>query len=603
MTVNRKTNRHSYASTKAPWAPEHSARSSLTSQPATTSTSSTKQFFANAPFGCFILDPDGAIVEANELGSQVLGDLPADAATKRLSMLAVANDQGEVEQHLKAVFNRQEHRHSDIRLVARDGSEIPVTLRTSPVVLAGRTVQAHCAIINISEHKNAEASLRKAKNYLEHLAHHDPLTGFPNRLLFNDRLNVALRHAQRRSKKLAVLFMDIDRFKFINDSVGHQIGDELLCEVARRIRAAVREEDTVSRLGGDEFTVILENLENPADLATISRKISMAVAQPIHLRGHELFVTVSIGVCSYPANATTAEDMMKFADDAMYRAKDSGRNAIQFVTPALLAETSNRVEIERDLRHAVPANQLRVLYQPIFHATTERIVGFEALLRWEHPERGTLPPAAFIAIAEESGQIGAISDWVLRKACMQTRLWMEATGADVRVGVNISPRQFSQAGLDATVRQTLGEAGLPAHCLELEVTESLLLANPEVGVSMLGKLRNMGVHIAIDDFGTGYSSLSRLRGLPITRLKIDASFVKGIPTNADDRSIAAAIISMGHSLGLEVVSEGVENELQRAYLVDQSCDLLQGFHLSHPLEVDAATALLCESSHGVDNRR
>ena len=531
------------------------------------------------------------------VGVHLLGQPRSYIEATPLKLYVRDKDRAAVDRHFKSVFEDNLESRIELHISTPSGRELPVILRSSPVMdRSGTVIQCQTAMMDISEHKETEEQLRKAKEYLEHLAHHDPLTGFPNRLLFNDRLRVALTHARRSGKKVAVLFMDIDRFKFINDSLGHHVGDELLCEFARRIRSAIREEDTVARLGGDEFTVILENIENPTDVTFISRKIARSVCEPIQLHGNDLCVTTSIGVCMYPTDARTPEDMMKFADAAMYRAKEQGRNAIQYFTPALNAEVFNRVSLERDVREALISEQFALVFQPQFETGSNRIVAVEALLRWHHPERGTLTPDQFITIAEESGHIERIGEWVLDEACEHAKRWCESSSSPVRVAVNISAKQFTRPGLEDVVRRALARTGLPPHCLELELTESSLLTNPDVAISTLEELRAMGVQVAIDDFGTGYSSLSRIRGLPISRLKIDSSFVQGIPTSLDDQSIASAIISMAHSLGLEVVSEGIETQPQQEFLAKQKCDLLQGFHLARPMDAEAMATLLFEQS-------
>ncbi|MEM7254033.1 MAG: bifunctional diguanylate cyclase/phosphodiesterase [Pseudomonadota bacterium] len=555
-------------------------------------------------FAYVVLKRDGTIVDSNAQAQALLAPVARPGHDAQLIESISPSDHTKLAEHLSEVFQGRRRCQTSLRLKANRRHETPVVLRTSLLRSAGAEVGlAYCAVLALPEHIRAEEQSQDATEHLEYLAHHDPLTGLPNRLLFNDRLEVALKRAMRRKNTVTVLFMDIDRFKFVNDSLGHQVGDELLRTVAERIRGATRQGDTVARLGGDEFTVILEDMDKAYDAAKIARTISAAVAEPIVVAGNQTRVTISIGVCTFPTDATNAENMVKFADDAMYRAKASGRNAVSFVTPSLLAESSNRVEIERDLRRAIDREELRLLFQPIFCATSRSIAGFEALVRWEHPRRGTLVPSQFIKIAEDAGEIARLGEWVLFEACEQIRRWMEIMGADLRIGVNISPLQIARTGLDHTVREALGNARLPAHCLELELTESSLLSNPEVGVATLRKLRRLGVHLSVDDFGTGYSSLSRLRTLPITRLKIDASFVDGIPTNAEDRALAETIISMGHSLSLEVVSEGVENEVQRKFLVAHGCDLLQGYHLCRPLPAASVIDYLTNTRPSVATHR
>ena len=431
-------------------------------------------------------------------------------------------------------------------------------------------------IIDISERKRAEEQVK-------HLAFHDPLTNLPNRLLFNDRLTLAVAQAHRHNQRLAVLFLDLDRFKIINDSLGHSVGDELLRQVAERIQEHVREGDTVARLGGDEFTLLVPGISADEDAAKIARKICAAIHDPFWIDGRELFVTTSVGVSVYPADGHDAETLVRNADSAMYRAKEQGRDNYQLYTPAMNARAVERLSLESRLRQAVAHDELELHFQPFIDLKTAELLGAEALLRWRHPELGLIPPGDFIPIAELSGLIVPIGEWVLRTACAEARKWHEKGFTELTVSVNLSSRQFQHTDLVTQVTHALDETGLEPNKLDLEITESNAMQNAEHSINTLWGLKKQGVRISMDDFGTGYSSLNYLKRFPIDRIKLDQSFVRDLPTDKDDAAIAMAVIAMGRSLELEVIAEGVETEEQLAFLKGHECDQLQGFLLSKPL--------------------
>ena len=421
-----------------------------------------------------------------------------------------------------------------------------------------------------------------ASNEIEHLAYHDSLTGLPNRPLFIDRLFIALNMAERHRTRLAVFFCDIDRFKEINDSLGHSVGDELLRVVAERIRSSVRSEDTVARFGGDEFTLILQKVERVDDAVKIAQKIIDTVKIPFRVGEHELFVTISIGISMYPNDGRDAETLVKNSDTAMYRAKESGRDNFQLYAPAMNARALEKLALENMLRKALTQEELVVYYQPIVDLERNVVCGAEALIRWDHPDLGLLSPAHFISTAEVSGLIIPIGDWVLRNSCKQARSWQKRFGHDLTVSVNLSARQFQQPDLVAKVKQALTEADLDASLLELEITESNAMQNAENTAHLLRELKSLGVRISMDDFGTGYSSLSYLKRFPIDTLKLDQSFVRDLAKDPEDEAIATAVIAMAHSLDLRVTAEGVETEEQLAFLQARGCDAVQGFYFSHP---------------------
>jgi diguanylate cyclase (GGDEF)-like protein len=433
-----------------------------------------------------------------------------------------------------------------------------------------------------------------AAQQIEHLAYHDALTGLPNRPLFMDRLIVALAQADRGSQRLAVFFLDLDRFKDINDSLGHSLGDALLKAVAERIRRCVREGDTVARLGGDEFTLLIPRMENVEDVAKVAQKILETLKIPFYIHERELFVTTSIGISVYPNDGLDPETLLRNADSAMYRAKDQGRDNYQLYAPAMNARALERLALENMLRKAVSQQELLVHYQPLVDLHTRQIIGLEALVRWNHPDLGLLSPAHFISVAEVSGLIIPIGLWVLRTACRQLRIWQKKVDYDLAVSVNLSARQFQQPDLVEQIRAAVNESGIHPSSLELEITESNAMQNAENTIYTLRELKALGVRIAMDDFGTGYSSLNYLKRFPIDTLKLDQTFVHDVTTDASDAAIVSAVISMAHSLNLAVVAEGVETEGQLAFLRRQRCDRIQGHLLSPALSAEAVEPLLAE---------
>src|SRR5712692_1588626 len=429
---------------------------------------------------------------------------------------------------------------------------------------------------------------------MEHLAYHDALTGLPNRPLFMDRLIMALAQASRSNQQVAVFFLDLDRFKDINDSLGHSTGDGLLKAVAERIRRCVREGDTVARFGGDEFTLLIPRIDQVEDAAKIAQKILETLKIPFSIHDHELFVTTSIGISICPNDGSDPETLVRNADTAMYRAKDQGRDNYQLYAPAMNARALERLALENMLRKALAHRELVLFYQPVAHMKTKNIVGVEALIRWKHPEMGMVSPAHFISVAESSGLIIPIGDWVLRTACKQAKLWQKKIDSELTVAVNLSARQFQQPNLTEEIAEALEETGLEPKYLELEITESNAMQNADNTIYTLRELKALGVRIAMDDFGTGYSSLNYLKKFPIDTLKLDQSFVRDITTDPSDAAIATAVIAMAHSLDLKVIGEGVEKEEQFAWLLKQNCDYIQGYLFSPPQSVENLEAYLIE---------
>jgi diguanylate cyclase (GGDEF)-like protein/PAS domain S-box-containing protein len=454
--------------------------------------------------------------------------------------------------------------------------------------IAGQVTHHIASFTDISERKAAEERI-------ERLAHHDTLTGLFNRFNLENRLGQALLTARRTDGPLAVMFIDMDRFKLINDTLGHHVGDHLLVQVAARLKASVRESDIVARLGGDEFVVVLTGMESALDAMPVASKILHALGQPYEVDGHVLYSSPSIGVSVYPGDGTDAETLMKNADTAMYHAKEQGRNNVQFFTADMNAAAAERLELERDLRKAITSGELEVHYQPQVSAGDGSVRGVEALVRWRHPQLGMVPPLKFIPIAEEAGLIESLGAWVLGEACRQHAEWRSAGIAGVRMAVNLSAYQLRSSQLVSQVRACIEHHGLQPGDLELEVTESVAMENPERAVSQLQALRDLGVMLAIDDFGTGYSSLAYLKMLPIQVLKLDRAFVRDIETDANDAAISAATLALARSLGLAVVAEGVETEAQRAFLAGHGCDYLQGYLFGRPEPAASWTAAWCRA--------
>jgi diguanylate cyclase (GGDEF)-like protein/PAS domain S-box-containing protein len=459
---------------------------------------------------------------------------------------------------------------------------------TSPAGAAGGGGATHgfvCVVRDITERTYAEEQIK-------HLAYHDALTGLPNRLLFKDRVTVALSHAQRDNSRLAVLFLDLDRFKVINDSLGHNIGDQLLQAVASRVQSCVRDSDTLARLGGDEFTLLLPGLVRSDDAAPIADKILDAVRQPFHIEGREFYITTSIGISLYPEDGSDAESLIKNADTAMYQAKEQGRDNYQLFNAYVNARALQRITIEHGLRRALAAGELEVHYQPIYDFRSGRISGMEALLRWTHPELGPIPPGVFIPLAESTGAMVPIGAWVLRTACAQVKAWHEAGFRSLSLAVNLSVTQLHQGDLVERVRQILDETQLPPRLLELEITESSAMLSPETSIRTLYDLKKLGIRISLDDFGTGHSSLSYLKRFPIDTLKIDQSFVSDINSDPDTAAIVTAIIAMAHSLRLKVIAEGVELTEQANFLRRYGCDQMQGYLVKPPVPASEFVTIL-----------
>ena len=487
-------------------------------------------------------------------------------------------------------LNRVGHLPGNCILIRRDGHEIFIEDSAAPIHNRGGGVTG--SVIVFRDVSTARALAEETV----HASQHDFLTGMPNRLLLNDRLGQAIALAKRRATDVAVLFMDLDGFKHINDSLGHLIGDKLLQSIAKRLTEQIRTPDTVSRQGGDEFVVLLQDIKNHEDVAIAAKRIIQAVSQVHSIDEHELHITASIGVSLYPEDGLNAETLMKNADTALYQAKDLGRQCYKFFKPAMNLRAVERQTIEEDLRHALVKKEFALYYQPKMDVSTGEVVGAEALLRWTHPDRGQVVPMKFIPVAEDSGLILQIGAWVLREACGQSKAWLDQGLPATPMSINVSGVQLQDATFLYEVLAVLGDTGPAPDLLELELTESVLMHLPEHAQSALRHLRDLGVTVSIDDFGTGYSSWSYLKKLPIDTLKIDQSFLHQMNGSPDGAAIAIAIIRMGKSLNLRVVAEGVESVEVLAFLKELDCDEAQGFYFSEPIPADQFAELLGKRS-------
>jgi diguanylate cyclase (GGDEF)-like protein/PAS domain S-box-containing protein len=432
----------------------------------------------------------------------------------------------------------------------------------------------------------------RAENEIQQLINYDTLTNLPNRTLLHDRLRHAIAQAARDRQMVGVLFLDLDRFKGINETLGHRAGDKLLVTIAKRLKACVRETDTLARIGGDEFSVVLMGVSNEEAIAAVTKKILALISEPIYIDGHEIYTSGSIGIAVYPMDGEDGHTLLKHADQAMYQAKERDGNNFQFFSSEMNIKVLERMMLENSMRKALEREDLFLLYQPQVDTRTGEIIGVEALLRWRHPDMGVIVPDKFIYLAEETGLIIPIGEWVLRTACYQARIWQQQGFQPIRMAVNLSAKQFGQKDLDDTIAAILLESGLDAEWLELEITESTIMKNPDNNTRMLHKLKGMGISLAIDDFGTGYSSLSYLKHFPINRLKIDRMFVRDIINNPDDAAIVEIIISMAHTLKLSVTAEGVETRPLMDFLSSRNCAEMQGYLFSRPVRAEEITTIL-----------
>jgi len=546
-----------------------------------------RAIFDEAVIGIFQHTVDGRPVEVNRAFARMHG---YDSPEELLAEVKNAPRQVFVNPERMAELCREaEHsvvRNAEIELYRRDQTRMWVLVNLRAVRdAAGAVVRFEGTAEDITDRKAAEAQVK-------FLAYHDALTGLPNRTLFMDRLETAVAARRRAGENLAVLFLDLDRFKYVNDSLGHSVGDRMLQDVSARLKGSVRAQDTVARVGGDEFLIMLDRVAGADDAQAGAQRVLRAVLQPFAVQDHTLNTSCSIGISLFPQHGVDAETLIRNADAAMYSAKENGSNRVRFFSDEMNHRAVERLTLENDLRGALDRGEFSLVYQPQTDIASGRISGLEALLRWHHPTRGAVPPDEFIPVAENSGLILPIGEWVLRTACAQVRAWQRGGLPVVPVAVNVSAVQFRHQDFCSLVRHILAEAGLLPGFLELELTESLLLSSADVTPAVMQELREMGVSLAIDDFGSGYSSLSYLKRFRVKKLKIDRSFVRDIATDADDAAIATAIIRMAKSLNLCVVAEGVETASQVAFLRRHQCESMQGYYCGRPVSPDRIPDLL-----------
>ena len=534
------------------------------------------EFFNGSSEGLVITDAEQRIIQVNPAFTHITGYADSEVLGQRPHVLSSGRHDEAFYQAMWDDIRTQGHWEGEIWNQRRNGEAYPEWLSISRIDNDEGVTTHYVAIFSdISRRLEQEARIRS-------LAHYDPLTGLANRSLLRDRVQHDLSMARRREASLSLLFIDLDHFKHVNDSPGHHVGDQLLVQIAQRIQSHIREQDTAARLGGDEFVVLLPDT-SAQGAAHMARSLLERLSRPYTVGQQELTVTPSIGIAVYPTDGTDFESLYRCADTAMYRAKQEGRSRFAFFTPEMQASSMRRLQLENGLRRAIDRDELWLAFQPQVDLRSGRLMGVEALLRWQHPEWGSIPPGEFIPIAESSGQIIPIGEWVLLKACEQMQQWRQSGMTDAVVAVNLSAMQFRQPDLPRVVRRTLEQTGLPPECLELELTESTAMQNPEQAVATVNALRSLGVTLSVDDFGTGYSSLSYLKRFRIGKLKIDQSFVQGLPDDAEDASIVETIIQMAHSLGLSTIAEGVETDAQRTFLQARGCQQMQGYLLSRPL--------------------
>ncbi len=536
--------------------------------------------FESTAEGVLITDTDQRISAVNRAFTEITGYSEDEAIGQTPSLLASGQHDSAFYASMWHQLAAEGHWQGEISNRRKNGELYPSWLTISAVRNKDNFLTHFVAVFaDISSLKHAQARL-------DYQAHHDPLTGLPNRILFENRLQAALLHSEESGSLGAVLFLDLDRFKHINDSLGHPVGDLLLKGIAHRLKETLRDIDTVARLGGDEFIVLLPGLLQASDAQAIANKLLACFNTPFQAGEHELYISPSIGSCVFPTDGNDVATLVKNADAAMYRSKAKGRNRVERYTCDLTAQASERIALEQELRRALERNQLTLVYQPKIDLMTQTLAGAETLIRWSHPTFGDVPPEHFIPLAEENGMILQIGDWVLEKACRQMGVWRKTCKPFGPLSVNLAGAQLRQTNLLERIEQLLNDNGLEPGCLQLEITENFIMSQTQEALAVLHKLKHLGVQLAIDDFGTGYSSLSYLKRLPLDILKIDQSFIRGLPEDTHDAAIVRAIIALGRSLQLTVIAEGVENSEQQQFLTSEGCEQIQGYIVSLPLDAE-----------------
>ncbi|MEW8692882.1 MAG: EAL domain-containing protein [Candidatus Thiodiazotropha endolucinida] len=536
--------------------------------------------FMNTAEGVIITNLDGTIIDVNQAYSDITGYSNKEALGQNPRILKSGRHDPSFYELMWHELKQTGNWRGEIWNRRKDGSVYPELLTISAVKEESGNVVGYVGVFTDI------TSDKKAQEQLYYLVHHDPLTGLPNRLLFNAQLSQSIKHAARDRAMLAIIFLDLDLFKHINESMGHEVGDELLVQVAYRLAHALRSSDIVARVSGDEFVLLLEDLKQANDASMMIVKLMDKIKKPFVLQDQRISITCSAGISLYPEDGETPVDLLRNADAAMHQAKEEGRSTYQFYKSEMTASAFEHILLESALRTALDQDEMRLVYQPQVDLITDGLVGMEALLRWDHPQQGVVSPARFIPIAEQSGLIHEIGVWVLRSACIQGKAWLDQGFAIGRIAVNVSASQLQFGDFVALVHQILDETGLPAKHLTLEVTERFMMSKTREGVEQLKALQSSGIEIAIDDFGTGYSSMSQLKQLPINKLKIDKSFIRDIPVDSDDMAISEAVIALGKALNMKVIAEGVETEAQSDFLKEKGCEEAQGYLYSAPIDVD-----------------
>jgi diguanylate cyclase (GGDEF)-like protein/PAS domain S-box-containing protein len=523
-----------------------------------------------------VIDRDGTYSYLSPSHQAVLGYEPAEMMSEKFRQWVYEADRAEVEEDIRSVLVTKKASQVEFRIPTKNGSIIDVDAKINPILdQAGNVKDLVLVMRDITDRKKSEQTIY-------HLAYHDTLTELPNRRLFIERLHKEINQARRIKSELAVMFLDMDRFKDINDTWGHDVGDLILIEAAKRLKGCVRTGDVVARLGGDEFTVLLTNISRKEEVSSVAERVLAHFQKPLEWMGHQYNLSCSIGIAMFPADAANADDLLKRADTALYVVKSRGRNEYEFFTPAMEAKSLERILLENELRKAIEQEQFRLHYQPKLDLTTGELIGMEALVRWVHPELGLIAPGKFIPLAEECGLIIQLGEWVLRHACEQNKAWQDKGYPPLKIAVNMSAQQFQQKNLLEMIRGILDETRLEPKWLELEITESIFL-HSENATAILQSIRELGVQVSIDDFGTGYSSFSYIKDLPIDTIKIDASFIRDLHHNKESQAIVKAILTIAQSLNLNVVAEGVETGDQLNILNGDGCAQGQGYYFSHPL--------------------